>query len=68
MGLQGRYFLTSNRESGFSRYDVMLEPKYPDADDAIILEFKIRNRRREESLEDTVASAFAQIEEKQYAA
>ena len=46
----------------------MLEPKYPDADDAIILEFKIRNRRREESLEDTVASAFAQIEEKQYAA
>ena len=37
--LQDRYFITSNRESGFGRYDVILEPKKPEKDDAIILEF-----------------------------
>ena len=65
--LQNRYFITSNLESGFGRYDVVLEPKNPSLDDAMILEFKVRNRRREESLEDTVHAALKQIEEKQYA-
>ena len=65
--LQSRYVITSNRESGFGRYDVVLEPKNPSQDDAFILEFKVFNRRKEENLEDTVASALAQIEEKQYA-
>ena len=64
--LRNRYVITSNRESGFGRYDVMLEPK-DKADDAFILEFKVLNRRREQTLEDTVASALAQIEEKNYA-
>ena len=66
--LQNRYVITSNRESGFGRYDVMLEPKNPDADDAIILEFKVRNERKEKSLDDAVQAALQQIEEKQYAA
>ena len=65
--LQGRYIITSNRESGFGRYDVMLEPRNPKQDDAIILEFKVINPRKENSLEDTVHAALAQIEEKQYA-
>lgn len=66
--LQGRYVVTSNRESGFGRYDVMLEPRNPKEDDAIILEFKVRSERREETLEDTIQVALEQIREKQYAA
>lgn len=65
--LQNRYLITSNQESGFGRYDVLLEPKNPGRDDAIILEFKVKNSRREESLEDTVRAALRQIEEKKYA-
>ena len=65
--LQNRYFITSNQESGFGRYDVVLEPKNSCTDDAIILEFKVRNKRREASLEDTVQEALKQIEKKQYA-
>ena len=66
--LQKQYIVTSNRESGFGRYDVMLEPKNPQKDVAVIMEFKVYNKRRENSLEDTLAAALAQIEEKQYEA
>ena len=66
--LRKQYMVTSNRESGFGRYDVMLEPKNPKEDKAIIMEFKVFNARRETTLEDTLAAALAQIEEKQYEA
>ena len=61
------YIITSNRESGFGRYDVMLEPK-DKSKKAVIMEFKVHNPRREASLEETVEAALKQIEEKQYEA
>lgn len=66
VGLDGRYVITSNRESGFGRYDVVLEP-HRDEDYAYILEFKVHDPDDEKTLQDTVESALEQIEEKQYA-
>lgn len=66
--IRDKYSITSNRESGFGRYDIMLEPKNPQEQDAIILEFKVFNPRRENSLEECVQAALAQIEDKQYEA
>ena len=66
--LQNRYVITSNRESGFGRYDVLLEPKNCSKDDAIILEFKVYDPDGEKTLEDTVKDALNQMEEKKYAA
>ncbi len=60
------YTITSNRESGFGRYDIMLEPKKENLD-AILIEFKVFHPRRDNSLEDTVNAALLQIEEKKYA-
>ena len=65
--LSGKYIITSNRESGFGRYDVMLEPKNKE-DYAYILEFKTYDKENEEGLKNTVQAALAQIEEKQYEA
>lgn len=63
--LQGRYRITSNRESGFGRYDIMLEPASHD-DSAIIIEFKVFNGRKEKTIEETVRNALQQIEDKKY--
>ncbi len=63
--LKGRYVVTSNRESGYGRYDVMLEP-LNSHDTAIIIEFKVHNAQEERSLPETVAAALRQIEEKEY--
>lgn len=69
MDLSNRYLITSNHESGFGRYDVMLEPlQGNEKDDAIILEFKVHQPKREKNLEETVKAALRQIEEKNYAA
>ena len=43
--LANRYVITSNRESGFGRYDVMLEPRKPGMD-AFVIEFKVYHPKR----------------------
>lgn len=63
--LADRYILTSNRESGFGRYDVILEPRKPE-DDGIILEFKVQDMEEEKELTDTVKEALGQIERMKY--
>lgn len=65
--LAERYNITSNRESGFGRYDVMLEPKRKD-DFAVIMEFKVRETEEEASLEETANEALEQIERQKYVA
>ncbi len=64
--LQREYIVTSNRESGFGRYDVVIEPKNSEKNPAIIIEFKVRDNEDEKTLQDTAKAALAQIEEKQY--
>ena len=66
--LADRYILTSNRESGFGRYDVMLEPKEPQKEDGILIEFKVQDPDEESELMDTVRAAVRQIEQKNYEA
>ena len=63
------YVLKSNRESGYGRYDVVLEPKNK-KDVAVIMEFKVYDKEYdgENDLSDTAANALAQIEDKKYAA
>lgn len=63
--LQNRYVITSNRESGLGRYDIMIEPKQA-GEAAFIIEFKVVHAKRGETLEDGVKAALKQIEEKRY--
>jgi hypothetical protein len=64
--LAERYVVKSNRESGFGRYDVMMIPKHKD-EKAFVFEFKVKDADDDEqTLDDTLKNALAQIEEKQY--
>ena len=64
--LVDEYVVTSNRESGFGRYDVMLEPRTKE-NAGIIIEFKVQEED-EKDLFDTVQRALQQIDEKNYQA
>lgn len=63
--LEEQYAITSNRESGFGRYDILLEPKNQNGY-GIIMEFKVQDSEEEKDLSDTVQAALKQIEEKRY--
>ena len=62
------YIITSNRESGYGRYDIMLEPidKSNEKQPGIVIEFKVINPKKEKTLEETVEAALNQIEDKGY--
>ncbi len=64
--LAGRFEITSNRESGFGRYDIMLTPANRERDNAYIIEFKVHKSSKEKDLAQTVANAHSQIDEKLY--
>ena len=61
--LDNDYYVTSNFEAGFGRYDVVLEPKNKN-NRAFILEFKVTDD--ENKLEKLSEEAIKQIEEKRY--
>ncbi len=65
--LADRYIITSNRESGFGRYDVMMEPKNK-SDHTVIMEFKVMDSGTEASLAETAQAALKQLDEQQYEA
>ncbi|MCI8993463.1 MAG: AAA family ATPase [Eubacterium sp.] len=63
--LAGRYRIRSNRESGLGRYDVMMEPIH-ETDDAVIMEFKVFSKQKDQTLEKAVENALAQINDMKY--
>ena len=65
VGLKDSYYVKSNRESGFGRYDIMLEP-HDKSKNSFIIEFKVADEFEKETIEKTIESAKKQIEEKDY--
>jgi len=67
VNLADTHKVRSNRESGYGRYDVMIEPN-DKSGKAFIFEFKVLDPDEEGTLADTLVSAHAQIKEKRYEA
>ena len=67
LGLQPKFTVRSNRESGLGRYDVMIVPRTP-GQPGVVLELKVRNRRKRESMTSAMTSALAQLRDRDYAA
>ena len=65
VGLKDTYYVNSNRESGFGRYDIMLEPKDKNGN-SFIMEFKVLENKEEKTIEETIQNAKKQIEDKGY--
>lgn len=63
--LSGQYQITSNRESGLGRYDVIMQP-LDQGRKAVIMEFKVFHPAKEKDLTETVNHALKQIEDKKY--
>ena len=65
VGLKDNYYVKSNRESGYGRYDIMLEPKDKNGN-SFIMEFKVYREEKEKDINDTIENAKKQIEERKY--
>ena len=63
----GAYEVSSNRESGLGRYDILLRPRDLSLQ-GVIMELKLYDPVYDESVESVLDSALQQIEDKQYAA
>lgn len=61
------YEVSSNREAGLGRYDILLRPK-DTSKRGIIMELKVCESRFGDTVEETLSSALQQIEDKNYAA
>jgi hypothetical protein len=69
VNLSDNYYVKSNRESGFGRYDLAIIPKNINGGQkGIIFEFKKANPIIDENIEDALNGAVRQIEEKKYEA
>jgi hypothetical protein len=66
VNLQSQYQLSSNKESGFGRYDIVLKP-IKDSLKAYIFEFKKYDSDEEETIQETLTNAMNQIKTKEYA-
>ena len=65
VGLKETYYVNSNRESGFGRYDIMLEPKDKNGN-SFVIEFKVLDDLSETTIEQTIENAKKQIIAKKY--
>lgn len=65
VGLKDTYYVNSNRESGFGRYDIMLEPMDKNGN-SFIIEFKVLDDLLETTIEQTIENAKKQIIDKKY--
>ena len=63
--LKDTYYVNSNRESGFGRYDIMLEPIDKNGN-SFIIEFKVLDDLLETTIEQTIENAKKQIIDKKY--
>ena len=65
VGLKDTYYVKSNRESGYGRYDIMLEPKEKE-ENSFIIEFKIIENMEEKEVREKIKEAKKQIKNKKY--
>jgi len=65
VNLQSKYKITSNRESGYGRYDIMLHPILPQLP-AYVFEFKKFDKRIDSSFEEALNNAMTQLKNKNY--
>lgn len=65
--LDATHEVSTNREAGHGRYDVLVAPRQPGGAGAV-LELKVLNERHAETVEQALQSALAQVESRDYAA